>query len=290
MVCKPNFYWIFYKIATNKYIITSDDEMQNGELADLLDEGYEIVWDSALSKAMAKEKAVEQIDTFLEWYQKDYPLDSLRIEQPQPLKLQTIPISLKQAQSFIKDYHRHNLPPSGHKFSVGLWDGETLVGVVIAGLPIARNNNDGFTIEVTRCCMRNRIYKNGVTKLLSAVYQAAKALGYRKIVTYTLQHENGHSLKACGFHLEGISKGGSWNCKSRRRVDKASTEPKKNGLKKSVKKIGVSENVFGVFKFTIIMDISDSNNCIICCDKGDPFRHWHGIKSYCNRYCDCTNL
>ena len=66
--------------------------------------------------------------------------------------MQIKPVSLKTAQAFVRDHHRHNKPPVGHKFSVGLFDDERLVGVAVAGRPVARMLDDGMTLEVTRTC------------------------------------------------------------------------------------------------------------------------------------------
>ena len=227
-----NFHWIFYHVNTNKYLITNEDELQDGGLADLLNDGYHIVWDSALNKEIAKVHALDQIDSFLDWYQKDYPLDSLLLEQPKPLTLETVPLSFRQASEFVNEHHRHHGAPQGHRFSIGLSDGMNLIGVAIAGNPVSRHLNDGRTLEITRCCMRTNIYKNGVSKLISAVYQAAKALGYLRVVTYTLEDETGVSLRACGFALDGITEGGTWNSRARKRVDKAPIGPKKRWIKK----------------------------------------------------------
>ncbi|MBN8203906.1 MULTISPECIES: XF1762 family protein [Bacillaceae] len=226
-----NWYWIFYKVKTNRYVIVSDEDCKRGEMWDLLQDGYDIVWDSAINKEMAKTHVKEQIDAYLDAYQKDYPLVRLPLEDPQPLTLENIPISFKEAKNFIDQHHRHCVAPHGHKFSVGLWDTDVLVGVAIAGLPIARHNNDGFTLEITRCCLKSSIYKNGVSRLISSIYQAGKAMGYRRIVTYTLDEESGVSLRACGFKLEGLSKGGSWNSAARPRIDKGPTGPKKKWVK-----------------------------------------------------------
>jgi len=227
-----SFYWIFYKISTNRYLIVSDNDLnKGGELWDLLEDGYEIVWDSAFTKEIAKERAKEQIDSFLEWYQRDFPLERLLIEEPQPLKLEPVPITFREACDFINKYHRHHQAPQGHRFSVGLSDGKDLVGVAIAGNPVARHNDDGYTLEITRCCVKSGIYKNGVSKLVSSVYQAGKALGFKKIISYILDEESGTSLKACGFHLDRLSEGGSWNSQTRRRIDKAPIGPKKKWIK-----------------------------------------------------------
>ena len=60
------------------------------------------------------------------------------------------PISLKTAQEYVREHHRHNKPPVGHKFSIGLFDGERMVGIATAGRPVARALDDGLPLEVTR--------------------------------------------------------------------------------------------------------------------------------------------
>lgn len=226
-----SFFWIFYKLTTNSYLIVDENDIKNGELWDLLQDGYEIVWDSAFTKESAKQYALDQINAFLDWYQLDFPLERLQIEEPKPLKLEPVPITFREACDFINTYHRHHVAPQGHRFSVGLSDGKDLVGVIIAGNPVARWNDDGLTLEITRCCVKSSIYKNGVSKLVSSVYQAAKSMGYKRVLTYILEEESGTSLKACGFQLDRLSEGGSWSSKSRKRVDKAPTGPKKRWIK-----------------------------------------------------------
>ena len=121
------------------------------------------------------------------------------------LKTHLCPITLKNAQAFILQHHRHNDPPHGHKFSIGLKDGEGLVGVVVVGQPIARANNDGYTAEVTRCCVLGR-QRNANSMLYAAALRAARAMGYRRVITYTLPEESGASLKAVGFRNDGLTK------------------------------------------------------------------------------------
>ncbi|MFT9494378.1 MULTISPECIES: XF1762 family protein [Bacillota] len=227
-----DFYWVFYKLKTNKYLILADCDHKNGGLGDLLDDGYEIVWDSALSKEAAKKSLNEQIETYLEWYQRDFPLEAFPLEAPSAVKLETVPITFKVATDFVNKHHRHHGAPQGHKFSIGLNDGDRLIGVAIAGNPISRHNDDGRTLEITRCCLKSSVYKNGVSKLLSAVYQVAKAMGYHRIISYTLEEENGISLCASGFYLDRNSCGGSWSSPTRQRVDKAPIGPKKRWTKK----------------------------------------------------------
>ena len=67
--------------------------------------------------------------------------------------MKIIPTTLKQAQAFVQEHHRHNRPPVGHKFSIGLVnDDGALIGVATAGRPVARCLDDGFTLEVNRTC------------------------------------------------------------------------------------------------------------------------------------------
>jgi hypothetical protein len=44
--------------------------------------------------------------------------------------------------------------------------------------------------------------------LLCAAWRAVKALGYRKLITYTLPEEGGASLRAAGFKLVDTKAGG----------------------------------------------------------------------------------
>lgn len=59
-----NWYCIFYKVKTNRYVILSDEDCKRGEMWDLLQDGYDIVWDSAINKEMAKTHVKEQIDAY----------------------------------------------------------------------------------------------------------------------------------------------------------------------------------------------------------------------------------
>jgi hypothetical protein len=126
------------------------------------------------------------------------------------------PISLRIARDFVREHHRHNSPPQGHKFSVGLTADGELVGVAIVGRPIARAQDDGFTAEVTRCCVLDN-QRNANSMLYAAAIRAAKAMGYRRVITYSLPEESGASLKAVGFILDGQTVYRPWSTPSRPR-------------------------------------------------------------------------
>jgi hypothetical protein len=132
--------------------------------------------------------------------------------------LEIVPVSLKTAQEFVRQHHRHNKPPIGHKFSVGLMGGGVLVGVAVAGRPVARALDDGRTLEVTRTCTDGT--RNANSMLYGAVTRAAKAMGYRRLVTYTQAEESGASLRAAGWKIVAtLPPRAGWSCPSRERQD-----------------------------------------------------------------------
>jgi hypothetical protein len=55
--------------------------------------------------------------------------------------------------------------------------------------------------------------------LYGAAWRATKALGYRRLITYTLATEPGTSLRASGWTALYQTPGRSWDCPSRPRVD-----------------------------------------------------------------------
>ena len=134
------------------------------------------------------------------------------------------PITFAEAAEFVRLHHRHHGPPVSHKFSLAVNDGDKIVGVIIVGRPVARALDNGYTAEVTRCCTDGT--KMAASMLYAAAWRAARAMGYLRLVTYTLIEEPGTSLRAAGFREIGKTRGGSWNCPSRPRVDKAPTGQK----------------------------------------------------------------
>lgn len=127
------------------------------------------------------------------------------------------PITLKEASEFVRLNHRHHRPPQGGLFALAAVKGEQIVGVAIIGRPVARMLQDGYTAEVTRLCTDGT--RNACSFLYGAAWRAAKALGYRRLITYILSDEPGTSLTAAGWRLIGERGGGSWSVPSRPRID-----------------------------------------------------------------------
>jgi hypothetical protein len=101
-----------------------------------------------------------------------------------------------------------------------------LVGVVTIGRPVARMLDNGTTLEVTRCCTDGT--PHAASMLYGAAWRAVKALGYRRLITYTLKSETGVSLRAAGYRAlyETRDRPDGWDTPSRPREIKAPTEAK----------------------------------------------------------------
>lgn len=145
-----------------------------------------------------------------------------RVSQP---KLTIVPLKRDEAQAFIQQHHRHHTPAIGDVFRLGVADEDGKVrGVAMVGRPVARHLDDGWTLEVNRVATDG--CPNACSALYGAAWRAARALGWRKLVTYTLASEPGTSLRAAGWKLIGEAGGGSWNVPSRPRVDVNPTQMK----------------------------------------------------------------
>lgn len=145
------------------------------------------------------------------------------------MTLRVVPVTFREACDFVKALHRHNKPPVGHKFSIGLLDDDAgLVGVAMAGRPVARALDDGYTLEVTRTCTDGS--KNANSMLYGAVWRAARAMGYARCVTYTQHGETGASLRAAGWvRAAELPARSSWANATRDEKLRAMRDPTGNG-------------------------------------------------------------
>ncbi|MBN9208158.1 MAG: hypothetical protein J0H96_05770 [Microbacterium ginsengisoli] len=140
--------------------------------------------------------------------------------------LRIVPVDLATARQFVAMHHRHNEPPIGHKFSVGVAAGEQLVGVAIVGRPVSRViQSEGATLEVIRTATDGT--RNANSMLYGAARRATFALGYDRLITYTQADESGASLRAAGFRVvaQRPPRPG-WDTPSRRRTNKADFVPR----------------------------------------------------------------
>lgn len=134
--------------------------------------------------------------------------------------MKIVPMTLRDANAFVTDHHRHNKKVQGHKFSLGVVCDDCLVGVVITGRPVARKLDDGVTAEVTRLCVLDDAPKNSCSYLYRASWRVWSAMGGQRLITYTLDVESGASLKGAGFKQVAISpawaEGKGWTTRGNR--------------------------------------------------------------------------
>ena len=132
-------------------------------------------------------------------------------------RLEIVPMTLREANAYVEQHHRHHGKVAGQKYSIGLSDGEKIVGVAIVGRPVSRHLDDGWTLEVNRLCTDGT--KNACSMLYAAAWRAARAMGYKRLVTYILESENGASLRAAGWKCVGQAGGLRWTGERRPEVD-----------------------------------------------------------------------
>ncbi len=133
-------------------------------------------------------------------------------------RLAIVPMTLREANDYVERHHRHSVAVRGMKFAIGAAVGGRVVGVALVGRPVARELDDGWTAEVLRVCTDGT--HNAPSMLYRACWRACRAMGYRKVVTYTLRSEAGTSLRAAGWRVVGEVTKRSWDTPSRPRVDR----------------------------------------------------------------------
>lgn len=133
------------------------------------------------------------------------------------MSLRLTPCTITEAKRLVNKIHRHNDAPLSGLFAVACSDANGVRGVAIVGRPIARMLQDGATCEVLRVATDGA--ENACSMLYGACHRAAKALGWDRIITYTLATESGASLRASGWTREAdVASAESWSRPSRSRV------------------------------------------------------------------------
>jgi hypothetical protein len=134
------------------------------------------------------------------------------------------PITFREACAFVKGNHRHHVPPQGHKFSIGLMNGDKLCGVAIVGRPVERKSAP-WTAQITRLCTDGT--PNSSSMLYAACRRICQAMGYDACNTFTGPGESGTSLIAAGWVETVTHSKKSWSVPSRPRKDKSQIGPRR---------------------------------------------------------------
>jgi len=151
------------------------------------------------------------------------------------MKLQVVPVAIKEANAFVKRYHRHNAPVLIARFAIGATLDSELIGVAIVGNPVARKLGKEGVAEVTRLCTNENAPLGTCSFLYARCWRVWEAMGGKRLVTYTLQSESGASLRGAGWIQEALLDGSEgWNRPSRPRTNQPiSQEPKIRWAKES---------------------------------------------------------
>jgi hypothetical protein len=144
--------------------------------------------------------------------------------------LKVIPLTLKELNALVSEWHRHHHPVRGHRFSLGASLDGQLVGACSVGRPVSRGCDWRSIAEVTRLVTDGT--KNSCSILYAASARACKAMGFEKIQTYILEDESATSLKASGWEFEGLTTGRPWEHTSGPRRDDQPTCPKQRWVKR----------------------------------------------------------
>ncbi len=134
-------------------------------------------------------------------------------------RIEAKPITIKGANEFVKEFHRHHRPTSRNsgKFAVSAVDtlNNEIVGVAIVGNPVSATLMDGVTLEITRLCIKDNSPKGTASFLMSRCSKIWKLMGGKKLITYTLCKESGASLKGAGWiKVAEVEPHNNWRNKS----------------------------------------------------------------------------
>lgn len=136
------------------------------------------------------------------------------------------PCTVKAAERFVAQWHRKLPRVQGAMWAVrALDDAGDVRGVAMVGWP-ARVWSPLAILCVLRVAVMPES-QNACSVLYGACSRAAKGMGARGLVTYTLQEETGVSLRAANWIDGGLTDGGEYDRPSRERAPALFPEPKR---------------------------------------------------------------
>ena len=119
------------------------------------------------------------------------------------MTLAVAPTTLREANEFVANFHRHSKPTQGGRFAIAAVFDQNIVGVAIVGRPVSQTLQDGLKAEITRLCVSKDAPKNTCSFLYGRCWRIWQQMGGNRMITYTLQSETGASLKGSGWTVMG---------------------------------------------------------------------------------------
>jgi hypothetical protein len=131
----------------------------------------------------------------------------------------------------VCEAHHYLGAPQGHRFSLGVYDGHELLGVMIWGRPVARNLDDGETLEMTRMCLMVQRPNLASQSLGKAVKWIRTNRPERHLISYSDDGHRGTIYAAANWKPTPIAKSGKWRsgipARANTRWEREITRPKK---------------------------------------------------------------
>lgn len=132
------------------------------------------------------------------------------------MTLRVVPCTITEARAFVERHHSHHHAPVGALCAVAVADGDRVCCVAILSRPVNRSlDGIGNVAEVTRLASDGT--KHAASMCLAAITRAALALGWQRVISYTILGESGTSYRAAGWHVAATCKFTPWNNNTRRR-------------------------------------------------------------------------
>lgn len=136
-------------------------------------------------------------------------------------RLEVRPVPIPLARTFVARHHAHCGPPTVSRYSFGAYNAGLLLGVAMAGNPVAPALNGRGILEVNRLCIRRDVARvlawNACSMLYSQSAREAERRGFRHIISYVRSDEDGTSVRAAGWIPEAVVRGRGWHSARRAR-------------------------------------------------------------------------
>ncbi len=96
------------------------------------------------------------------------------------------PIPYRYARNFVTRYHYLHYAPPGAKVCLGVWYADRLVGVLLFGRPVARLEDQKYTLELTRMVLLDECPMNSESRVLAlaARWVRRHLPGVRRLIAY----------------------------------------------------------------------------------------------------------
>ena len=141
------------------------------------------------------------------------------------MTLSIVPITIGDARKWIERHHSHHHAPLGGLCAVAIAEDGRVCCVGMLSHPVARKLHEKRTIAEINRVASDGTAPHAASKAIGALSRAAIALGYRRLVSYTLLGEAGTSYRAAGWWPTSKNDGGDWSVATRKYVGKKAVQP-----------------------------------------------------------------